>query len=200
MNGQKFLEYVEEQWELQRTEKEKEKLARVGVRHTSLFTSQPPSVDEVLSPKQQLKKSKQTEEDMLYGTAIRTPTKRRFLGTTTPNKTRKVVEPIGLTSVQPPPPPPLLTLSLCASPQLNATSSTSSATSNSTMRSAFCGTVCRSPVPRPPLSANKVGFISEMRELTKRAKKKSDLRLMCRVHWSVTPFFFIPLFNVNKLI
>lgn len=100
VNGQKFLEYVEEQWELQRTEKEKEKLARVGIRHTrcvASYTSQPASVDEVLSAKQQLKKSKQTEEDMLYGTAIRTPTKRRFLGTTTPNKTRKVVEPIGLT-------------------------------------------------------------------------------------------------------
>ncbi|XP_026234963.1 protein regulator of cytokinesis 1b isoform X2 [Anabas testudineus] len=104
VNGQKFLQYVEEQWELHRTEKEKEKLER------------------------HLKKSKQTEEDMLYGTTVRTPTKRRFLGTTTPNKSRK----------------------------FNATSSISSATSNSTMRSAFGGTVCRSPVPRPPLSANKI--------------------------------------------
>lgn len=42
------------------------------------------------STKQHLKKSKQTEEDMLYGTIIRTPTKRRFLGTPTPNKSRKV--------------------------------------------------------------------------------------------------------------
>ncbi|CAM9332640.1 unnamed protein product [Lampetra planeri] len=66
---------------------------------------------------------------MLYGTAVRTPTKRRFLGSTTPNKTRK----------------------LC-----NATSSMSSGTSNSTMRSVFGGTVCRSPVSRPPLSASKV--------------------------------------------
>ncbi|XP_020495837.1 protein regulator of cytokinesis 1b isoform X1 [Labrus bergylta] len=104
VSGQKFLQYVEEQWELHRIEKEKEKQER------------------------HLKKSKQTEVDMLYGTAVRTPTKRRFLGTTTPNKTRK----------------------------FNATSSISSATSNSTMRSAFGGTVCRSPVPRPPLSANKV--------------------------------------------
>ncbi|XP_071345676.1 protein regulator of cytokinesis 1b isoform X1 [Trachinotus anak] len=104
VNGQKFLEYVEEQWELHRIEKEKEKLER------------------------HLKKSKQTEEDMLYGTAVRTPTKRRFLGSTTPNKTRK----------------------MC-----NATSSISSGTSNSTMRSVYGGTVCRSPVPRPPLSANK---------------------------------------------
>ncbi|KAM7405712.1 hypothetical protein PAMP_000139 [Pampus punctatissimus] len=104
VNGQKFLQYVEEQWELHRIEKEKEKQER------------------------HLKKSKQTEEDMLYGTAVRTPTKRRFLGTTTPNKSRKMG---------------------------NTTSSISSATSNSTMRSVYGGTVCRSPVPRPPLSANK---------------------------------------------
>uniref|UniRef100_A0AAX7UNR6 Protein regulator of cytokinesis 1b n=1 Tax=Astatotilapia calliptera TaxID=8154 RepID=A0AAX7UNR6_ASTCA len=67
VNGQKFLQYVEEQWELHRIEKEKEKLER------------------------HIKKSKQTEEDMLYGTAVRTPTKRRFLGTATPNKSRKMV-------------------------------------------------------------------------------------------------------------
>uniref|UniRef100_A0A668ASK9 Protein regulator of cytokinesis 1b n=1 Tax=Myripristis murdjan TaxID=586833 RepID=A0A668ASK9_9TELE len=103
VNSQKFLQYVEQQWELHRIEKEKEKLER------------------------HLKKSKQTEEDMLYGTAVRTPTKRRFLGTTTPGKSRK----------------------------LNATSM-SSANSNSTMRSAYGGAVCRSPVPRPPLSANKI--------------------------------------------
>lgn len=30
MNGQKFLQYVEEQWELHRIEKEKEKLERVN--------------------------------------------------------------------------------------------------------------------------------------------------------------------------
>nr|CAG5996601.1 unnamed protein product [Menidia menidia] len=104
VNGQEFLQYVEEQWELHRTEKEKEKLER------------------------HLKKSKQTEEDMLYGTAVRTPTKRRFLGSTTPNKSRR----------------------MC-----NATSSMSSGASNSTMRSLYGGTVCRSPLPRPPLSANK---------------------------------------------
>ncbi|XP_034743935.1 protein regulator of cytokinesis 1b [Etheostoma cragini] len=103
VNGQKFLHYVEEQWELHRIEKEKEKQERL------------------------LKKNKQTEEDMLYGTAVRTPTKRRLLTTTTPNKSRK----------------------------FNATSSMSSATPNSTSRSVFGGTVCRSPVPRPPLSANK---------------------------------------------
>lgn len=31
VNGQKFLQYVEEQWELHRIEKEKEKLERVRV-------------------------------------------------------------------------------------------------------------------------------------------------------------------------
>ncbi|XP_045544773.1 protein regulator of cytokinesis 1b isoform X3 [Salmo salar] len=66
VNGQKFLQFVEEQWELHHIKKENEKLER------------------------QLKKSKQIEVDMLYGTAVRTPTKRRFLGTTTPSKTRKV--------------------------------------------------------------------------------------------------------------
>ncbi|KAI1889739.1 hypothetical protein AGOR_G00166040 [Albula goreensis] len=100
VKGQKFMQYVEEQWEIQRLEKEREKQER------------------------QLKKSKQTEEDMLYGTAIRTPSKRRVPGTPTPGKMRK----------------------------LNATSSISSATPNSTMRSVFGGTICRSPVSRPPLS------------------------------------------------
>ena len=42
---------------------------------------------------QQLKKSKQTEEDMLYGTSVRTPAKRRLLGTPTANKTRRVSPP-----------------------------------------------------------------------------------------------------------
>ncbi|KAF7649742.1 hypothetical protein LDENG_00136810 [Lucifuga dentata] len=104
VNGQKFLQYVEKQWELHHMEKEKEKAER------------------------HLKKSKQMEEDMLYGTAVRTPAKRRFLGGTTPIKTRK----------------------------LNYTTSISSANSNNTMRSVYGGTVCRSPVPRPPLSSNKV--------------------------------------------
>ncbi|XP_049573754.1 protein regulator of cytokinesis 1b [Syngnathus scovelli] len=106
VNGQKFLQYVEEQWELHLAEKEREKLER------------------------QLKKSKQTEEDMLYGTAVQT-TKRRMLGHLKPYKSRG----------------------------MNATSSTSMATPNSTMRSAFSGTVCRSPVARPrprtPLTPNK---------------------------------------------
>ncbi|KAL6113637.1 prc1 [Pungitius sinensis] len=103
VKGEKFLAYVEEQWELHRVDKEKEKQER------------------------HLKKSKQTEEDMLYGTAVRTPTKRRLLGAQTPTKSRK----------------------------FNATSSISSAASNSTSRSVYGGTLCRSPALRPPLSANK---------------------------------------------
>ncbi|XP_062845980.1 protein regulator of cytokinesis 1b isoform X1 [Trichomycterus rosablanca] len=103
VQGQKFMQFVSEQWELHRLEKEREKQER------------------------HLKKSKQTEEDMLYGTAMRTPTKRRFLGSMTPCKARK----------------------------LNATSSTTTGISNSTMRSAFGGTVCHSPVSRPPMSASK---------------------------------------------
>lgn len=54
-----------------------------------LFTPYP------LTP-QHIKKSKQTEEDMLYGTSVRSPCKRRFLGpTTTPGKARKVTSAVG---------------------------------------------------------------------------------------------------------
>uniref|UniRef100_A0A673JPR7 Protein regulator of cytokinesis 1-like n=1 Tax=Sinocyclocheilus rhinocerous TaxID=307959 RepID=A0A673JPR7_9TELE len=101
VNGQKFMQFVTDQWETYRLEKEREKQER------------------------QLKKSKQTEEDMVYGTVIRTPTKQRFLGSTTPCKARK----------------------------LNATSSTG--TSNSTIRSVFGGTVCHSPISRPPILESK---------------------------------------------
>ncbi|XP_031419902.1 protein regulator of cytokinesis 1-like isoform X1 [Clupea harengus] len=103
VNGKKFLEFVEEQWELYRAEKEREKQER------------------------QMKKSKQTEEDMLYGT-LKTPTKRRLAGTPTPGKTRK----------------------------MNTTSIMS--TPNTTLRSAYGGLVCQSPVLRPPLSTSKVGL------------------------------------------
>ncbi|CAJ1056501.1 protein regulator of cytokinesis 1-like isoform X2 [Xyrichtys novacula] len=65
VNGQKFLEFVQQQWANHHAEKEKEKLER------------------------QMKKSKQTQEDMLYGTA-RTPSKRRIAGTPTPGKIRKL--------------------------------------------------------------------------------------------------------------
>ncbi|XP_024118987.1 protein regulator of cytokinesis 1b isoform X2 [Oryzias melastigma] len=104
VNGQKFLQFVEEQWEQHRAQKEKEKLER----HS--------------------KKSQQLEEDMLYGTTIRSPVKHRFLGQTPPNKSKKLI---------------------------NATSSTSSATCNSTLRSLYTATGCRSPVPSPTLSARK---------------------------------------------
>ncbi|XP_049578063.1 protein regulator of cytokinesis 1 isoform X1 [Syngnathus scovelli] len=66
VNGQKFLDYVQQQWEQHHIEKEKEKLER------------------------QLKKTKQTQEDMLYGTTVRTPSKRRIVGNATPIKHRKV--------------------------------------------------------------------------------------------------------------
>ncbi|KAM4573381.1 protein regulator of cytokinesis 1-like [Odontesthes bonariensis] len=65
VSGQKFLVYVQQQWEQHHAEKEKEKLER------------------------QLKKTKQTQEDMLYGTAARTPSKRRLAATLTPAKVRK---------------------------------------------------------------------------------------------------------------
>ncbi|KPP80111.1 regulator of cytokinesis 1-like, partial [Scleropages formosus] len=65
VNEQRFLQYVEGQWELHRIEKEREKQERL------------------------LKKSKQIEEDLLYGTSVRTPSKKRPPGTTTPGKTQK---------------------------------------------------------------------------------------------------------------
>uniref|UniRef100_A0A3Q2QKD5 Protein regulator of cytokinesis 1 n=1 Tax=Fundulus heteroclitus TaxID=8078 RepID=A0A3Q2QKD5_FUNHE len=66
VNGQNFLEYVAQQWKDYHDEKEREKLER------------------------QLKKTKQTQEDMLYGTTMRTPTKRRLPGNPTPGKMRKI--------------------------------------------------------------------------------------------------------------
>ncbi|KAM9067653.1 protein regulator of cytokinesis 1 isoform 7-T7 [Sarcophilus harrisii] len=65
VNGQKFMEYVTEQWETHRLEKEKAKQER------------------------QLKKTQQTETEMLYGSTPRTPSKRRVLGPNTPGKVRK---------------------------------------------------------------------------------------------------------------
>lgn len=71
--------------------------------------------------------------------------------------------------------------------QFNATSSSSSTTSNSTMRCAFGGTVCRSPLPRLPLSANKVCFIVQQTFSQMCIKKSSNpqmwnlLRIICDV-------------------
>ncbi|XP_077425415.1 protein regulator of cytokinesis 1-like isoform X2 [Vanacampus margaritifer] len=66
VNGQKFLDYVTQQWERHHAEKEQEKMER------------------------QLKKNQQTKEDMLYGTAVRTASKRHAVGTPTPSKQRKM--------------------------------------------------------------------------------------------------------------
>ncbi|XP_067871675.1 protein regulator of cytokinesis 1b isoform X1 [Heterodontus francisci] len=104
VNGQNFMDYVTEQWELHRLEKEREKQER------------------------QLKKSKLIEEEMLYGSAPKTPSKRRLNAMNTPGKLRK----------------------------LNGTS-ISSATPNSTLRSAIGGSICYSPISRPPLSGRKPG-------------------------------------------
>ncbi|XP_061077742.1 protein regulator of cytokinesis 1-like isoform X2 [Conger conger] len=66
VRGHNFLQFVEAHWERHRTEKEREKLER------------------------HLKKSRQTEEDMLYGTVKRTPSKHKLPGNNTPGKTRKL--------------------------------------------------------------------------------------------------------------
>ncbi|XP_023801774.1 protein regulator of cytokinesis 1 isoform X2 [Cyanistes caeruleus] len=62
VKGQKFMEYVSEQWQLYRLEKEKEKQER------------------------HLKKSRQMETEMLYGSTPQTPIKRRMLSPHTPAK------------------------------------------------------------------------------------------------------------------
>ncbi|XP_020032996.1 protein regulator of cytokinesis 1 isoform X2 [Castor canadensis] len=101
VNGQKFLDYVAEQWEMHRLEKERAKQER------------------------QLKNKKQTETEMLYGSAPRTP-KRRGLTPSTPGKVRK----------------------------LNTTAM-SNATVNSSIRPVFGGTIYRSPLSRLPPSGSK---------------------------------------------
>uniref|UniRef100_A0A8V5HHX8 Uncharacterized protein n=1 Tax=Melopsittacus undulatus TaxID=13146 RepID=A0A8V5HHX8_MELUD len=103
MKGQQFMEYVMEQWQLYHLEKEKEKQER------------------------QLKKSRQIEAEMMYGSTPRTPIKRRVLGPHTPGKMRK----------------------------LNG-NSVSSTTPNSTVRSAFGGTIYHSPKSKLPPSGGKV--------------------------------------------
>ncbi|KAL1774692.1 regulator of cytokinesis 1 isoform X1 [Sigmodon hispidus] len=66
VNGQKFMEYVTEQWELHRLEKERVRQER------------------------QLKNKKQTETEMLYGTTPRTPSKRPGVTPNKPGKVRKM--------------------------------------------------------------------------------------------------------------
>ncbi|XP_037624119.1 protein regulator of cytokinesis 1-like isoform X1 [Sebastes umbrosus] len=102
VNGQKFLEYVQQQWDHHHAEKEKEKLER------------------------QMKKTKQMQEEMLYGTSMRTPSKRRMAGSATPGKVRK----------------------------LNGTTTIS--TPNSFLSSGLGGTMCLSSIQKPPSSASKV--------------------------------------------
>ncbi|XP_047243189.1 protein regulator of cytokinesis 1-like isoform X1 [Girardinichthys multiradiatus] len=101
VNGQKFLEYVQQQWKEHHEEKEREKLER------------------------QLKKTKQTQEDMLYGTTMRTPSKRRIVGTPTPGKIRKM------------------------------TGTSTISTPNSFLHTGLGGTVCQTSTLKPPLSASK---------------------------------------------
>uniref|UniRef100_A0A8C5M643 Protein regulator of cytokinesis 1 n=1 Tax=Leptobrachium leishanense TaxID=445787 RepID=A0A8C5M643_9ANUR len=104
VGGKKFMAYVSEQWEQMNLEKEREKQDR------------------------QIKKNRQLEVEMIYGSVPKTPNKRRVLGSTTPGKMRK----------------------------LNGTAVSS--TANNTMRSAFSGTLCHSPVSRPPLASGKHGL------------------------------------------
>lgn len=94
VNGQQFLEYVEQQWDQHHNEKEKEKLQRVSD-PPCLKSSRSMSVriEDTLfysAQKQQMKKTKQTQEEMLYGTAKQTPSKRRLMGTPITGKLRKV--------------------------------------------------------------------------------------------------------------
>ncbi|XP_030587005.1 protein regulator of cytokinesis 1-like isoform X1 [Archocentrus centrarchus] len=101
VNGQKFLEYVQQQWDQHHNEKEKEKLER------------------------HMKKTKQIQEEMLYGTTVKTPSKRRLGGTPTPGKIKR----------------------------LNGTSTISTPTSF--LCSGLGGTMCHSSTQKPPLSAIK---------------------------------------------
>ncbi|KAM6388261.1 protein regulator of cytokinesis 1 isoform 1-T1 [Pluvialis apricaria] len=104
VKGQQFMEYVREQWQLYHLEKEKEKQER------------------------HLRKNRQIEAEMMYGSTPRKPIKRQVLGPHTPGKVRK----------------------------LNGTS-ISSAPSNSTVRSAFGGAIYHSPTSRLPPSGGKFG-------------------------------------------
>ncbi|XP_025896332.1 protein regulator of cytokinesis 1 isoform X3 [Nothoprocta perdicaria] len=80
VKGQRFMEYVTEQWQLYHLEKEKEKQER------------------------HLKKSRQTEAEMLYGSTPRTPIKRRVLGPHPPGKVRKAARTPSRVTTKPPRP------------------------------------------------------------------------------------------------
>lgn len=136
---------------------------------------------------QHLKKSRQMETEMLYGSTPRTPIKRRMLSPHTPAKVSKVKCPCrtvwwpgvlpgaelslgwSMASSWPQPrgdvwggirvlqPHGMMSCVTCAllSPQLHGTS-IASATPNSTVRSAFGGTISHSPTSRLPPSGKKV--------------------------------------------
>ncbi|XP_078539383.1 protein regulator of cytokinesis 1-like isoform X2 [Lissotriton helveticus] len=99
VHGQKFMVFVSEQWQAFHAEKEREKQERA------------------------MKKNRQKEVEMYYGSVPKTPSKRKVPLAQTPGKFRK----------------------------LNGTS-VSSSSSNSTTRSIIGGTICHSPASRPPLS------------------------------------------------
>ena len=101
VDGQQFIDYIKQQWAAFNDEKEKEKTER------------------------QLKKNKQFEEEVKFGTGARTPSKRRLATVPTPGKLRK----------------------------LNVGSSVS--TPNSTLSSGLASTLCQSSGPRPPLAVKK---------------------------------------------
>uniref|UniRef100_A0A3Q3JRI4 Protein regulator of cytokinesis 1a n=1 Tax=Monopterus albus TaxID=43700 RepID=A0A3Q3JRI4_MONAL len=101
VHRQNFLEYVQQQWDHHHTEKERE-----------------PKL------KRQLKKTKQIQEDMLYGTVVRTPSQRQIAGTPTPGKARKLTGPSTIS------------------------------TPTTFLSAALGGTTCESSIQKPPLSAS----------------------------------------------
>lgn len=110
VKGVDFLQFVDQQWSLLQQQKEQEK----NLRH--------------------LKKARQTEEDMMYGTTVRTPTKRRFVNS--------ISSPRG-------PSPRCSQASRGLNKTRRAPLGGCSLFTNSSLRSAT-GQACRSPGPRPP--------------------------------------------------
>ncbi|XP_069899393.1 protein regulator of cytokinesis 1 isoform X2 [Dipodomys merriami] len=147
VNGKNFMDYVAEQWQLHQLEKERAKQERVmcgeggcwwpiAAQGGACGLNRAPIVQvlrclwglTMAAPyfsTQQLKNKKQTETEMLYGSAPRTP-KRRGLTPNTAGKVRK----------------------------LNTTTM-SNATPNSSLRPVFGGTMYRSPMSRLPPPGSK---------------------------------------------
>ncbi|TRY65163.1 hypothetical protein DNTS_002041 [Danionella cerebrum] len=114
---------------------------------------------------QQMKKIKQTEEDLLYGTIIRTPTKRRLAGTLTP----------------------------CKTPKLVSTSSICSSTPNSTLRSMCSSPSMKPPLSTSKLSVRTPGRTRTPRGLERNKENISHLSGALRTmastpgrHYSIT--------------